>query len=120
MRRLYILLLLFFILSCGSNSLLKRVSKTLTDEDKCKVVSYYPVINLKHKTISIHELNQTLEDINEMSRYAGNCSKYFPAEFANKKKEIIGDYDVLYNSDSLLNIEFFVKKEGVSKIEYRN
>jgi len=120
MRRLYNLLLPFFILSCGSNSLLKRVSKVLTDEDKCKVVSYYPIINLKHNSISIHELNQTLENINDMSRYVGNCSKYFPDEFANKEKEIIGDYDVLYSSDSLLNIEFFIKSEGFSKVEYRN
>lgn len=92
----------------------------MTDEDMCKVVSYYPVISLKHNTISIHELNQTLEDINEMSRYVGNCSEYFPAECANKKKEIIGDYDVLYSSDTLLNIEFFIKSEGFSKVEYRN
>ncbi len=120
MKRFYILLLPFFIFSCGDNPLQKRVSKVLSDEDKCKVVSYYPVVNLKHNTVMVHELNQTLENVNDMSRYIGNCSKYFPDEFANKKKEIIGDYDILYASDSLLNIEFFIKSEGFSKVEYRN
>jgi hypothetical protein len=61
-----------------------------------------------------------LENVNDMSRYVGNCSKYFPDEFANEKKEIIGDYNILYNSDSLLNIEFFIKSERFSKVEYRS
>jgi hypothetical protein len=77
-------------------------------------------MKLKGSTDRINDLNKTLENVNEMSRYVGNCTSFFPAEYADKKKEIIGDYNVLYSSDSLLNIEFFTKFSGLSKVEYRN
>ncbi|HET8687894.1 MAG TPA: hypothetical protein VFM18_14730, partial [Methanosarcina sp.] len=100
--------------------MVKKESKVLTNEDKCRVISYYPILQLHGNAGRIDELNKTLEDINEMNRFAGNCASYFPAEYANKKKEIIGDYNILFDSDSILNIEFFTKSVGLSKIEYRN
>lgn len=123
MRRLYILLFSFFLFSCKSTSneySIERASKILVNENECKVTSIYPVIHLKNDTSDIIRFNQNLETMNEMDRFMENCSKFFPEEFANKKKEIVGDYDVLFNTDTLLNIEFFVKSDGFSKIEYRN
>ncbi|MGN6494669.1 MAG: hypothetical protein ACTHLE_21945 [Agriterribacter sp.] len=98
----------------------KRESTVLTNEDNCSVISYYPILQLQSNTDRIDELNKRLEEVNEMSRYVGNCEAYFPAEYGNKKKEIIGDYNVLYISDSISNIEFLTKFTGLSKVEYRN
>ena len=109
MNQLYIFLFCFALASCGRNSI-ETKSEVLLDENKCKVVSFYPVVHARHHNADIESLNKHLRVINEMDRYIKNC----------QERNIIGDYKVLFDTDSLMNIEYVVKIDGRSRIRYRN
>lgn len=118
----YIILLIFIFSSCRDSfrNLIERDKIILLDENTCKVISYYPVVHIKNNDSVVSSLNINLKDINRMERYVDDCSGFFTPENLNKKKEIIGDYKILFESDSLLNIEFSVNSKYFSKTEYHS
>jgi hypothetical protein len=123
MRHLLSIAFCFFLLSCKETSSvysIERVNKDLINSNDCKVASIYPAIHFKNDDSDMISLNENLEAMNEMDRFVKECSGFFPESFANKKKEIIGDYKVLFKTDTLLDIEYFVKFGEYPKIEYRN
>lgn len=118
----YIIYFIFIFFSCRDSfrHSIEKEKKVLVDKNTCRVISYYPIIDLKNNDSKVSRLNKNLEIINNMERYAEDCSSFFPPEDVNKKKEIIGDYKILFETDTLLNIEFLVQSKYFSKTEYHS
>lgn len=106
MKQLYIFLFSFALASCAGHSI-ETKSEVLIDQDKCKVVSFYPVIHSRHNA---EALNRILRSMNEMDHYVKYCNG----------EKITGDYKVLFDTDSLVNIEYMVNADDRSRIRYRN
>jgi len=122
MKLFQIALLISTFLSCRENFRysIKKEEKILLDDSSCKIVSYYPVIGFKNNDSVMNELNKNLSVINSLERYVVDCSTFFSPEYSKEKKEIIGDYKILFETDTLLNMEFVVQSKYLSKKEYRS
>lgn len=119
----YIITFQFFTLFCAchesSKYSFKKERKVILNDSLCNVISYFPVMVSSAPDSSLSKLNAILESINEMSRYGHDCSRFFSEEFKNKKKTIIGDYSILFMTDSLVSIEYVLKSDNFSRMRYR-
>lgn len=102
-RTIYILFALLLFLSCQRKSelSLERRHKVLIDNNNCDISFYYPEIIVDETIKSMSELNEILYRIVDYEHYSHNCN-------INKteKNVIKGDYNVLFQTDSILSIEY--------------
>ena len=113
---IYIQLIALFLFSCQENSdiTIKRQHKTLINNENCDISFYYPKIITKDTNENWTGINKILYNIVDYEFYSHNC------ENNNADKNIIsGDYKILYQTDSILSIEFstFIKNFSGNKLD---
>jgi len=94
---------MFFICGCESNKTgyeIVKQTKTVS-KNNCQFQISFPQIKGLSDIEKMAELNKALEKFPEHEYYAKGCGQK-----KVKRKEILGDYQILLKNDSILSIEF--------------
>lgn len=109
---LNIFIILFFIYGCESNKsgyeIVKR-TKTIS-KNNCQLQISFPEIKGLPDVKKMDALNKVLERFPDHEYYAKDCG-----QMKIKKNDILGDYQILLQNDSILSIEFqtLIRRENL-------
>lgn len=103
-KAFYILFILTFFVNCQSETKVSFIKKhtILVDNDYCDISFYYPELDVDEDSL---DLNEILYHIPDYEFYSHRCEKK-----SDSKKVVKGDYEIVYQDDSLVSIEFLTIK----------